>query len=127
MAIQQPSGTCPDCGHQTLAIAEGSSVVVSCSSCPWSVVTTNYDRPECDATNYDLYVAAKASLGAAEIATLAVQIGQPAVHVKDLLSKQLPLQRSLKAIAVIKLSQSLHQHGLSVVTTPPFPWPLIGA
>jgi hypothetical protein len=122
---QRASGECPQCESATLTAAKGSSLVVSCTQCEWSVDTTNHNQPQCDLTSYKVFVFSERLASAQSVARLAVEVGIPSA--RAILSERLPLNESANAETVLHIYRRVHGHGFSVCTEPPFPRPLAEA
>jgi len=114
---------CPQCGGQIVPSKSGGSFVLTCTKCPWSVATTDYDRPGFDTSNYQVYIATTGEGPSAKAAAqLAVQLGINAREALEVLKEKRPLSETFSAVEVIRAMESLTPLGFLVSTVPSFPW-----
>jgi hypothetical protein len=117
------SSSCPACGGPLVSTPSGSSMVVSCSRCAWSVATTNQRQPQFDPTSYAVFASSQPEDQKKAIAFVAVEFGLPIAAARKVISLGQPVEEKANAIRVIELQRKAKGSVVKLSIQPPFPWP----
>ena len=127
MSAPSPDPTeprCPGCGAGLAGFSDETCTGARCPSCGFAVVTTNPNRPSFDPTRYDVWIHGGTKDRPAIIVSLANALCIGVVNARAILDTGAPIAQSVSAVEVERLARILHDHGLALRITPPFPWPL---
>lgn len=115
---------CPECGGVCVSIVDGSSLVLRCTCCEWSVATTNHDHPAFDQTPYAVLVTAPTLERRTFVAVLAAESGLRISDARSIVDESRPIATNVSATEVYRLHRLLHPRGIVLTTEPAFPWSL---
>lgn len=90
------------------------------------MVTTNYDLPQWDKTQYRVRLVTASSHLAKAAAQVAVELGISGRQALQILRDGQPLPIMFTAMDVLRIGSKLTPLGFNLSTEPPFPWGLTG-
>ncbi len=113
---------CPECNAATISRIEGSSLVIECPDCGWSVVTSYIDPMYEDQTVYSVRVGINETPGKEALKAVSHIAGGNFISAKHILETPGSELIEGKAPVVKSCLEELAGAGVNFVVTPEFPF-----
>lgn len=114
--------SCPECGSSLKSEVIGSTLVVSCAKCGWSVARTYIEPIREDATIYSLYLESGNSADKTTLSCLSKIMGCNFLQAKRVIDVDRPLLFSGNAIEVRERRDQLKEAKVTYSIEPDFPY-----
>lgn len=113
---------CPQCASPTEQIREGRVSGTRCPKCGWSVVTTETDAIDRDATLYEVRIIHSDYHNEAQVKTVARMLGVNFLQARRLLHEKDPLVFQGRAREVLRIKADMEKMHIPYSILPSFDW-----
>lgn len=112
---------CPECGGQLVNTVEGSTLIVSCKNCNWSVATTYISPIDADETLYSIALTKNNEMTVDQLKLISKMIGGNFLNAKRAINDSSVIITKAKAKTVAEARKKMDAVGLKYQITPAFP------